>query len=228
MTKLKQITKRLGIEAAIVLAILAGVGGIMMLTGSMATSADQKKTTAEGALAQDNSQLSSIRSQLEQSGQAEKRFVEIQLKRSNLDFSSTTEALKEWARSAKTRYRFANNFKLNLPPQKPSDKAELSGLAYDIAVREGITMELEAISDLHVYSFVNELQHGTPGLVRLQGIEVERKGDMMPQAIAQMMGGMNPNLVSAKIKFNWIGVNPKEETPAAGAVAPNPDLGAMP
>lgn len=233
MNKLKQLTKRLGIEAAVVALIVASIAGIMMLTGGMATKALERKTQAETALAQDNAQLATARSQLERSGEAEKRYVEIQLGRNNLDFTSSTDALKEWARVAKARYRFANNFKLNLPPQKPTDKQELSSLDYDILVREGVTMELEAMSDLHVFSFLEELHKGTPGFIRITALEMEKRSDMTAQTIAQMIGGMAPNLMIAKIKFNWVGVNPKPvaadaSAPPTAAMPASPANGMMP
>ncbi|NDF13618.1 MAG: hypothetical protein EB060_12500, partial [Proteobacteria bacterium] len=156
MNKLKRLMKRLGVEAAVIVAILAGLGGAMMLTNSMANAGVEKLKENMALLEQDRAQLAAMRSQLDRSGEAEKRFVEIQLDRSNVDFSSSTEALKDWARDAKVRYRFANNFKLNLPPQKLSDNPVLSALDYDIVVREGVGMELETISDLHVYSFLSD------------------------------------------------------------------------
>ncbi len=224
MNKLKALQKRLGIEAAIVLVALAIVGGIMSLTGGMAQSAAEKKAQAEAGLSQDTAQLNSIRSQLERSGEAEKRFVDIQLARTNSDFTNNVDALKEWMREAKNRYRFANNFKLNLPPEVPSDKSELSGMDYNITVRNDVTIELEAISDLHVFSFMRALRGGPPGFVRITQVDIERRGDMQPQVIAQMLGGVAPYLVTAKIQFEWVGINPKAKpadgAPADGEVAP--------
>jgi hypothetical protein len=227
MNKLKQLQKKLAVEAVIVLAILAGVGGLMMLTGNMADAAATKKTTADSGLSQDNAQLASVRTQLNRSGEAEKRFVEIQLNRGNLDFTSKTEALRAWMQEATGRYRFpTSTFKINLPPEVPSTKPELSGLEYAISVRENAGLTLDAISDLHVLSFIADMQRTAPGLVRLNSIDLERKDDMKPQVIGQMMTGAAPSLVSAKISFNWIGINPKETksvTPdgaAAGAPVP--------
>ena|GEM_PF-2457133 len=234
MNKLKRLMKRLGVEAAVIVAILAGLGGAMMLTNSMANAGVEKLKENMALLEQDRAQLAAMRSQLDRSGEAEKRFVEIQLDRSNVDFSSSTEALKDWARDAKVRYRFANNFKLNLPPQKLSDNPVLSALDYDIVVREGVGMELETISDLHVYSFLSDLQRSAPGFVRLTAIEVERKADINSQSVAQMVGGMAPTLVAAKIKFLWVGVNEKEAAPVVSITSPatapivNPAPGALP
>ncbi len=220
MNKMKALNKRLVKDAVVVVIILAVITGVMLFTSTLVTKAEEKKTQAAAAQAQDASQLAAIRSQLDRSGEAEKRFLEIQLMRNNVDFSSSTDALKTWARDAKQRYRFANNFKLSLPPEKPTDKQELIGIEYDITVREGISMELEAISDVHVYSFIEELERTPPGLVRLSYLQLERKGDMSAQTYAQMVGGVAPPLVSATMQFNWIGINPKRVVPGAAQLTP--------
>lgn len=229
MNKLKQLTKRLGVEAGVVAGALVITGGAMMLTGSMLTSAEEKKLQAESSLTQDNTQLATMRSQLERSGEAEKRYIEIQLNRGNQDFSSSTDALRDWMRTAKDRYRLANNLKLNVPPSTKTTKQELATLDYDVLVRQGVTLELEAMSDLHVYAFLKELATGAPGIVRLQYLEMERKGDLNGQTVAQMTGGMAPTLVSAKMKFDWVGIEPKEAAPpAAGTANPPATSGGMP
>jgi hypothetical protein len=228
MLKFKFLVKRLGIETAIMAVLIAFTAGLLLLSGSLSTQATEDKTRAESAMNQDMSQLTSVRNQLEQSGEAEKRFVQIQLARNNLDFSGGTEALKQWLRQAKTQYRFANNFKLNLPPQKPTDKSELSGVEYNIGVREGVMIELEAMSDLHVFSFVDDLSRNAPGLVKVTGVEIERKEEMTQGVLAQMMGGVAPNLVAAKVKITLIGITPKDRKPETagqgtsnmGSVAP--------
>lgn len=222
MNKFKQLTKRIGIEAGVIFGILVVCFGIYTLTGSMVSSAEQAKTEAESALSQDRGQLANLRAQLDRSGEAERRFIDIQLKRTTMDFSSSTDTIKSWASNAKARYRLANNFRLSLPPEQPSDKPELSGLDYNITLRPGVTMELEAMSDTHVFSLVDDLQRSLPGLVRIKYVDVERKGELDGQSVAQMVGGMAPSLVASKIQFDWIGINPKEASanaaPAAGGM----------
>lgn len=231
MNKMKSLTRRLVIEAAVIAALLSLIAGVLFFTGTFVTKAEETKTQAEGALTQDTSQLASIRSQLDRSGEAEKRYLEIQLKRTNADFASSTDALKVWARDAKQRYRFASNFKLNLPAEQKSTKPELTGVEYDIMVRDGITMELEAMSDVHIFSFIEDLERSAPGMARVTFVDLERRGDMQPQLFAQMVGGLAPPLVTARVQFSWIGVNPKPAPlldPSALTGTPAPAPGVIP
>lgn len=225
MNKLKQLQKRLGIESAIALVVLAGVVGLMMLTGNLAESAAQKKNTAEAGLSQDNSQLSAARSQLSRSGEAEKRFLDIQLARGNDNYASKSPDLYAWMTATMGRYRFpAASAKMALPAETAANKPELAGLEYNITQRTGATLDFEAMSDLHVYSFLNDLSRNAPGIVRVTSMSVVRSNDMTPQMIAQMVGGLAPNLVKASVTFDWIGINPKD-VPADGT-SPQPAPGA--
>lgn len=220
MNKLKFLTRGLVVNGAAVLAALLIAGGLLFVTGSFSENALQAKTQAESALSQDNAQLAMLRSQLEQSGQAEKRFVEIQLNRTNTTFTSDTEALREWARGVKSRYRFADNFRMNLPPEIPSDKPELANLDYAVGVRSGVTIELEAISDLHVYSFLDDMRKSAPGLARVSFFELERKSDMEGQTYRELLAGGAPSLVTGRVQFTWVGLNPKPKGDAAATAAP--------
>ncbi len=217
MNKMKQLIRQLVTTAIITLVVVGLAAGAMVFTGGFADSAAEKKSKADSQLSADTTQLNSVRQQLDRSGEAEKRFVDIQLNRTSTDYSNNIDKLKDWMRDAKGRYRFANNFKLNLPPEKAAEKPELAGLDYSINVRNDIVIELEAISDLHVFSFIEDLQKSAPGVARITELSVERRGDLQPQTYLQMTGGMAPYLVTAKLKFNWVGVNPKEKPEDATA-----------
>lgn len=230
MNKKKLMQKRLGIQAAIMLAVAAGVGGLVALTGSMATSTEQRKMDAENGLRQDNDQLNALRAQMAQSGAAEKRFVELQLKRISTDFSANSDTLKEWLRVAKDTYRFGNSFKLKLSAEKPSEKAELKNFnGYNVTERVDMQIEMDAISDLHVYSFLDQLVKQAPGLIRVTKLEVSRKADMNGETYAQMAGGIATENATALLEFLWIGIQPKvTAAPATTPAAPGGPPGATP
>ena len=222
MNKLKQLTRQLVVLVVIAGAATAGAGVAWYATGEIADAAAEKKKQADTNLSQDTQQLNNVKSELDRSGEAEKRFVEIQQDHTSTDFTNNVDTLKEWMRDAKTRYRLANNFKLNLPQEKPADKSDLQNLDYDISLRKDVTIDLEAMSDLHVFSFVEELEKNIPGITRVTELTVERRGDIQPSTYAQMTGGMTPYLVTAKVKFDWIGINPKEKPDNGAAKAATP------
>jgi len=218
-TMKKQITKIGGIAAAMVVV----TGGVMVFTSSMASSAAQRKTDAENARNNDSSQVSSMNQQIAQSGDAAKRYLEIQLKHPNPDFSANTDVLKEWLRETKDRYRFSNDFKLTLALDKPSDKPEFANMNFDVEVRSPMKLDFGAISDMHVYSFVEQLLLEQTGFVRITRLELKRRTDMDATSYRQFLSGLNPDYVSASLEFEWVGVKPKPT--AAQPDAPPPAEG---
>ena len=132
MNKAKQMQKSLGKLAAIVAGMVVVSIGAMFLTDSLADSAAQRKATAESARNSDNAQISTMRNQIEQSGDAEKRFIDIALNHTSSDYSANTDALKNWLRTKKDEYRFSDNFKLTLANEKKAEKSEFSALSFEI------------------------------------------------------------------------------------------------
>lgn len=221
MNKAKYMQKRLVRLAAIVVGIVVFCAVVMFLTGSMADDAATRKTTAEGARNSDASQIATIRSQIDQSGDAEKRFIDISLKHSSSDYSANTDTLKDWLRDMKNQYRFSDNFKLSLASDKPSDKPEFSNINFDVTVRAPMKLEFGAISDMHVFSFVRQLEQDMPGMVRLTKFEVTRKTDMDASSFRAMAAGSATEYVTSVIEFTWIGIEPKKQkTDSTAPAAP--------
>lgn len=224
MNKAKQLKKSLIKSGGITGVIVAVAVAAMVGTGMMAGSATERKTAAENARNQDSGTIATMKGQIEQSGTAAKRFVEIQLTRSSTDFSANSEALKEWLRLAKDRYRFANNFKLTLALEKDSDKPEFSTLNYLVKVREPIKLEFGAISDMHVYAFLQDLLMNTPGFVKITRLDIKRRNDMDATSYRQFLSGLNTDYVIAVVEFTWVGI---EEKPAATDPNAQPAAGGM-
>ena len=221
MNKAKQMQKSLGKLAAIVAGMVVVSIGAMFLTDSLADSAAQRKATAESARNSDNAQISTMRNQIEQSGDAEKRFIDIALNHTSSDYSANTDALKNWLRTKKDEYRFSDNFKLTLANEKKAEKSEFSALSFDVSVREPMRLEFGAISDTHVFSFIRQLEHDTPGMVRITKLGIQRKNDINTASLREFAGGAAPENVTAEIEFSWVGLAPKEEKknePAAGGI----------
>lgn len=229
MNKAKLLQKQLVKLGAIVFGVIAVSAGIMMFTGSMATEAETRKATAESARNNDNSQITSMSNQIAQSGDASKRFVDIALNHTSDDYSANTDTLKSMLRTLKDQYRFSNNFKLTLAVDKPGDNPAFSAIDYDVTVREPMKLELGAMSDTHVYSFLRQLQRDLPGLVRITKFSAERKSDLDTQQLRELSSGLNPENVGATIEFSWIGLTPKLKdaaaTGGAGAAAGAPAPG---
>ncbi len=220
MNKLNQLRRRLVRDVGVALGIAAGFALFMLLTDTLADGALEKKTAAAAALSQDQSQLTNLNKQFDKSGEAEKRFVGIAAAHLNQEYAADSDAMKNLLREYKDHYRLADNFKLNLALEKNPGRPEFIGLNYDITIREPMRIEFEAMSDTHVFSFIQRLVSGSPGLVRITRLEMKRTGDLDAGSLNKMNGGEMLSLVTASVEFSWIGVAPKKAGGSASNAKP--------
>jgi hypothetical protein len=169
--------------------------------------------------------LANLRGQMDKSGEAEKRYVLIQESRSNQNFSAELDGeggLKNFLTAAKTQFVFSENPKPTLKTAKPalSDKPELSNLNYNIFLLPRMEFKFQAASDMHVFSFIDDLRRAAPGLVRIDKVELKRTSDMTPAIITQAQTGPMPTLVDATIEFTWIRIVPKDKKDVKAATTP--------
>jgi len=213
MNKQKQMVKKLTVVALGALVVLGATGGLFYLTGAMADDMAKKQEDAKNALQSTVTETATLRTQLEKSGEAEKNFSTLLLVRTNTDFTANDDALKDMLRRAKTQYRLSNGFKLSITPEVPTDKSDLANLNFNITARPHMKMEFDAISDLHVFSFIDDLGRQAPGIIRLDSVNIQRKSDMDAASLIDMQRGGTPYLVGAVIEFTWVGIAEKAAAP---------------
>lgn len=224
MNKLATLQKDL-VQHGIKLAVIVGALLVLMIgVGYFSDTQKETKEAAEKNLTSEQSELNALHTKLEQSNVAEKRYAEIILKRGNADFEVSDPILLKEIQESKARYRLANA-KLTPVTEKISDRPELTSPAAEVSVREGMMLEFDGISDLHVYSFINYLVARGHGFAKIQSLDIERKTDLTPTAIAQLLTGQNVLAVNAKVRFTTVGIQPKE---TAADAAPSPSSAEKP
>ncbi len=218
MTKYQRLTKKT-VKAAVLAAVVLGIfGGIYGGLSYYADSVAQQKSEASSRYDQDVALLNTLHNQLEKSGEAQKRYAALQAERTSMDFAANIGAIKQYLSSAKSRYHFDH---VSLKPAKevPTDKPELANFSYNIMLQPHMTMQFLAPSDVHVFSFIDDLRRSAPGLIRIDSVKLKRVADMTEAVFGQMSAGMAPNLVDATVEFTWIHVTPKD-TKDPNATAP--------
>lgn len=182
-----------------------------------------KKTEAESQFTQNDGLLTSLKSQMDKSDQAQQKFYELQGERTTEDFSATIEAFKTYLTDAGARHRIEKIGFKNAKEQL-TEKADLKNFAYDVMVRDNIEITFSAISDVHVFSLISDLQKKAPGLVLIKKVEIKRANkalDLSEAEIAKLKTGAASLLVEGTITMTWIRFIPKE-TKTNGAASPAP------
>lgn len=225
MNKQKQLKKALVKHGAVYGGVVAGFTALYFGTGAFLASTLTDKNDADKALSTDQSQVTSLTTQLDKSSIAERRFAETQSQRISFDFSANTEALKDWLKNAIAQYRLSNSFKLSLTADKPTSIKELSGTSYEAIEHPGMKVEFSSISDTHAFSFIDDFAKNAPGFIVVETLSMKRTNDIDKNTINTLRTGGTPFLVETKMTFNWIGLAEKEKDKDKDKDKKTPDAG---
>ena len=211
MKKQAYLQKLLVKEAGISFGAAGLALGFMLFVSSMEQGAIRSVSQAKTQLNSTNSQLETLRNQIDKSGTAEKRYYEIRSSRDQEDYAQDTDMVRDRLRGLTDKYRLSQDLSLTLSVEKSPNIASLKALNYDVATREGMTLTFSAMSDIHAFSFLDEFQRKMPGVIRLTKFNIKRTGDLTVGTLSQMTSGTAPKLVDVEMEFLWGTLNPKAE-----------------
>lgn len=216
MNQYKELLKKTVRLAITRLLIVAGAGAVCAGIYLAADGVSQEKTAAERKLAEENNRLQMLKTQFEKAGVADKRYMELVGTRLQPNFAMI--AIDEpWLKSVVDRYRFDRKDTILDPAtEEESDKPQLQQLSHKILVRKPVEFKFKAISDTHVFSFIDELQRGLlPGIVIVDSLHLKRTADITQETLSAAQQGLTPLSVEGKITFTWLGVVPKTASKTA-------------
>jgi hypothetical protein len=224
MNKLQRLKKTL-IREAVKLALAVFILMIILfVVNYLQQGVLERKTDVESLLNQDRAQLALMQSQIAAAGEALQRFDALKLKAEDKNFADNTEALKASLRQLKTQFRFSNAMRLTITGARVSQQADLQALNYKVLVREDMELVIAAMSDVHVYSFLDQWLKEVPGIILVTDFKLNRRAPMSLESLAQMKSGSVPELVDGAIRFTWITLENKSapaEPAAPNSLAPS-------
>lgn len=221
MKKLLTERKRLiadGVKAAIGVGICIGVyAGASMWSSS----ALQGKTTVENQVAQQRAEIANLNTKINNAESSQKIYVRVQESRKNENFSIDNEQVREVLQKLIKQYRLSVRDKLEYSAER---KVTPSGIEFTtpMVVRQDTKLSVSAISDLHVYGFVQALSQELPGIIRFTKFKVIRKNPLNDAALAQLALGKAVYTVEAEMSFDWYGFNSAPTAPEGNAPSPSP------
>jgi hypothetical protein len=220
---LKQKATKTAIKGAAVVAVMTGVyfGVTMFAEGSA-----KNKTDAESQANRSQTLLSDLKSQVDKSGEAEKRFAEIQTAR-GLEVLSTAdigtyydgsfERFRKTLTDTISRHRLADSKLSGSLKEEKTTRPELANFDYEIFLRPKLKIEFSAISDVHVFSFIDDLKRNAPGLIRIDSVTMERLSDLSDATMVALQSGETPLAVKAAVEFTLFTLDEKKTEPAEGS-----------
>ncbi|GEM_PF-1873857 len=210
--------KRIAVEVGIFVGVLAVIAGAMYGIKSWYTSVDQQRNTLRSELSAAESRISEITRQIDDSGTSSEIFNDIRSKKDNLSFTFERDQVAERLAVLRDKYRLSS-LSLTVSPESEINIPRLQNMSMK-AVYTVIDLKFGAMSDTHVFSFIDDLQRSMPGFVRVDDITIEREKAMDVTIFRQMSRGAVPQMISGSLSFKWIGLRP--------LTVPNTEAGAMP
>lgn len=74
-----------------------------------------------------------------------------------------------------------------------------------------VTLKFSAMTDEQLYRFIEAISTGFPGYIKIEKLEVQKKGEITDDVLRSAGAGKFPALVDGMLEFNWIGI--KEASP---------------
>lgn len=215
--KMQAIQRKLVIEGGIAVTAVAVFLGIFMGVSAWSKGAVSGKTEVEGRSGQQQGEINTLRSKIDNADSSQKTYAKIVEKRGNDNFVVDNDKVRETLESLIARHRVSIEGKFEYSPEEKLALPELANLTTGFTIRRDATLKFEAISDIHVYSFLNALANKLPGVVNFKSLIVKREKPLNSVALSQLSLGKEAYLVQASVIFDWYAV-----VPAAGGASASP------
>lgn len=231
--KLESERKKLILDAVKMAVVIGIAGGIYFATSMWAGSVDKEKQTISGQASQQQSEIGAMHSKIDNSGTSKKLYTSVVEERGNEDFEIDTDKVRDVLQELVKQHRISLSDKLEYSAEHELKHPELTALTTPVFVRQDAKLRFSAISDLHVYAFIDGLARKLPGVIRITQFKLTRKAPLDTDTIAQLAEGKQVNTVDAELTFDWFGFKPvpEKQEPAAAennAPAAPPAMGATP
>lgn len=213
MNKYRQLAQKT-IKLLLVAFVIVGVvGGVYGGIATYAATIEQQKKAAELKANEDKAEKTRLEDQLNKSGEAEKRYATLMQERTSQNFEGKNDPLIIWLREKLAQFRLKpNDPKSSAGAEIETDKPELKNFPYTINVRSNARISLEAVSDTHIYSLIENMPQSAPGLVRIDSVTIDRNAEMNETHLSNLRtGASTPLLVSAEVEFSLISLRAKED-----------------
>lgn len=206
MIKTKILQKRLIKWSLGLLLVLAGLGGatVVLYNYNASLEAEQKKLQAK---------VNTIKKDIstsETKAQDADKYLQLYEKIRGTDEAARLVALDRdvaarWISDVAKRYALSDFDGSAFSPiiviaNKDYQKKTLQGIVSDVS------LVFKALSDEQVFRFLEAILEEFPGYVRITGLAITKQEDVTDDMLVAASKGLEPKLVSAKLDFQWIGV----------------------
>jgi hypothetical protein len=206
--------KVLGIKRVLTLLILFGINVALaaMLYLVVLPSKDkteQELRTTRAAVQSRRTEVTRLQTEYQQIQQEKSLFGDLE----NSGFFGTQDRLE--ARKTMESIQSASHVlsaKYNINAVMPKENSA-AALSDHIVLQSPVSVQIDALDDVDVYSFLYWIENGFPGQALITDITLERKQDIDENVLKQIGNGVPSVLMSASVNFAWNTFVPRDKSP---------------
>lgn len=206
--KYQEIRRKLIVEASVVVAIFAVLGGGVFYLNMVAGDYQQEKSQLEAQLTQVTNERQALQNKYEKVQGNTSLYREVIEKNAADRLSISRQLLRKKVNDFKARY-FLNDLTLNMSPVQ-----EMTGNQYRynsaVLVASELTANFDALTDEDIYSLVQALQDELSGTLKITQFTVSRVSKVTDESLRSIARNGQYSMVKGNIRFTWFGIKPLE------------------
>jgi len=213
----------IGAKRVMIIVVLAGLcavlgAGAYMYLIPQSDKLDRELKTVKSDISFKRSEADRFRQEMAEIQNEKNTFQSLEVlgflgEQSRLAARKRIEAIQSYSRVLSASYNIAPGVVEN---------AETATIADRVVLKSKITIDVEALDDADVYSFIHLLENAFIGYVSITSIELERVQDLNEVTLRQIGSGIPAVLVKAKIELDWKTLMSREQALVIGASVPTP------
>lgn len=209
MKKLQTLKKKLLKESLISLgAVAVLIGATVFLQGNISTEEMEQRTlqsgirTLEGKIADLERKHGIVNTSIR-----DFRRLKERLGRGN--YLINREQATDIFDHLRKKYRISN-LSMTVTPKEVMRNADLERPTAQVTVSEA-SLDFDAMSDVHVFSFLQEAADTLPGFLKVTRFRITRQRKITPDVYVSVSKGEVPRMVTAEVGFMWLGIEEKNK-----------------
>lgn len=193
-------------EAVRASGIVGGALALYLALSSWNSATFEEHMALQSRFGQEQAEIALLRTKVESAGTVGKSYGDLVTDRAGAGFEIDNARVRDVLQELVERYRLNLEGKLEYSAQQAYAPAAFQNLTNKFIVRRDARFVFTAITDQHVYSFLEALRRELPGIIRFTKFSLRRTAEADPTVIATLASGNPAYLVSAEVTFDWYGM----------------------
>lgn len=218
--------KKLIKESLIAFAAVAVLGALAATSDYLASRNESQIATLQGQLNNSTGQLTEMEHKYQVIKDSVEIYLEIKKQINTGYYTLDREKAKEILSGIGKKHRI-DKIETQMSPIETLTMPGVSLQRADVQFSD-VRLSFRAMSDMHVYAFIDSLMRELPGVKKITGLTISMVGSFSNESLADMSTGKKPEIMNAEITFFWMGIRLFDLDSSGNPIPPSASPGAAP